>query len=283
MKYSILIVSLLLITLSAFAAIYQTQIHSLDVGKNGQPHLILLNDGHVAFLESGQKDNKEMLRAIKRSLKNKEWVEVRLDKELNLVSIQTISPEENGLSSGAEEDYDREKHSEYIPTVTSYSYASRIFRSMRRDYQNDSQCYNRAHIWTFEEWQRSNLNSMKLFLFFTSKYIRAYRYHWWFHVTPMVYVDGNSQAHWRALDRRYTRAPLTTQNWTNIFMHNDATCKVVNKYYDYRNHQQAEWCYLIPVSMYFWQPRDIERRDRNGFEKTNYINSEVNHAYWEAF
>ena len=110
-----------------------------------------------------------------------------------------------------------------------------------------------------------------------------YRYHWWFHVTPMVYVGGSTQANWRVLDRRYTRGPLTTKTWTNIFMHNDATCKVVNKYYDYRNHQQAEWCYLIPTSMYFWQPRDIERRDRTGYEKTNYINSEVNHAFWEAF
>ena len=283
MKLFMLTLTLLISSFSLFAATYQSQIHSLDLGKNGEPHLILLNDGHVAFLASDQKSTRDLLRAIKLNLKNKEWVEVKLDKKLNLISIQTLSPDGSEERASMEAASELEKLREYIPTITTSTNASRVFRNMRRDYQNNSQCYNRAHIWTFEEWKRSSLNSMKLFLFFTSKYIRTYRYHWWFHVTPMVYVGGSSQSNWRALDRRYTRGPLTTKTWTNIFMHNNATCNVVNKYYDYRNNQQTQWCYLIPSSMYFWQPRDIERRDRTGYEKTNYINSEVNHAYWEAF
>jgi hypothetical protein len=273
----VLMLMTLIISMIAKAEIYRSRIHSLDKGSQREPHLLLLEDGHVVFLDGKTKTDEDVLQAIHRSRIRGDWVEVEVNEKLSLLSIRTMARRSLKRKNL------QEPPITYEPTVTTATYARQLFRNMRRDYQNDSQCYNRAHVWSYEEFQRSGFQSMKLFLFFTSKYIRSYRYHWWFHVTPMVYVNQLSDEGRRALDRRYTRAPLSIKTWTNIFMYNDATCKVVNRYYDYRNHQQAEWCYLIPVSMYFWQPRDIERRDRTGYEKTSFINREIEHAYWEAF
>jgi hypothetical protein len=87
----------------------------------------------------------------------------------------------------------------------------------------------------------------------------------------------------RILDRRFTRSHLSIDDWTKKFIYSGRKCPIVEKYSDYRNHQETEHCYLIPVSMFFWQPKDISRRDTTGVEKTSFVNSEIKHAYWEAF
>jgi hypothetical protein len=99
----------------------------------------------------------------------------------------------------------------------------------------------------------------------------------------MVYVGGTTQPFWRTLDRRYTSGPLSTKTWTDIFMRNDALCPVVYTYSRYRNHQYEESCYLIPTSMYFWQPLDIQRQESTGYVKTQFFSSQINAAYQEAF
>ena len=277
MKYLLATSFLFTFALSAFSATYTTQIHSIDKGKKGQPHLILLTNGHTAFLEGSQKS---LIEEIEASHERGDTVEINLDNKLNVLSVQTVAPERVEPS---EEETTPDEIMSYDPSVVSLATAQSAFAGMRRDYQNESQCYNRAHIWTYEAYNRIGLKSKKLFLFFTSRYIRNYRYHWWFHVAPMTYVEGTAQTNWRVLDRRYTSNPLGTKNWTNIFMKNSATCPVVYKYSSYRNYQQSRDCYLIPTSMYFWQPRDIERQERTGYVKTQYFSSEISHAYWEAF
>lgn len=274
----LVLLTTLIFSLGAWGVTYRTQIHSIDYGKGTEPHLILLTDGHVAFLPKDQKDVAEILNEIEESRREGNLVVVELDKDLNLRSF-TAYPRKTEVKGPRT----FEPWRTYEPSVITSRSAWKVFRKMRRNHQRDSQCYNRAHVWSFEEHQRSSLNSMKLFLFFTSKYIRTYRYYWWFHVAPMVLVGGHTQSNWRILDRTFTRSPLRTKSWTNIFMRNNAACKIVPKYSDYREHQQDQWCYLIPVSMYFWQPRDIERRDRTGFEKTSFLEWEVDYAYWEAF
>lgn len=275
MKYLFAAVVLQMLFLNAFSATVTSRIHSIDKGKNGQPDLIMFENGHTAFMNSAK--TKSLLNEMKESLNRDETIRVKLDNKLNVLSVETIS------SQGRYEESLPEPLASYDPSIVTIAAASSAFKNMRRDYQNNSQCYNRAHIWTYEEFKRTSMRSGKLFLFFTSKYIRNYRYKWWFHVTPFAYVGGSSQSSWLTMDRRYTAGLLSTKTWTDVFMHNNATCPVVYKYYDYRNHQKTQDCYLIPTSMYFWQPRDIERQERTGYVKTQYINSEINHSYWEAF
>ncbi len=268
---------LLLFSSYAFSETFKAQIHSIEKGSRGEPHLIMFSDGHVGFVPQTEKP---LLELVQKSMEGEESVEVSLDDKHRLISIEIVSPVTEEVRMTPDRPLELMS---YEPSIISSSQASQVFRSMRRDYQYQSQCYNRAHIWTYEEFTRSALRSNKLFLFFTSRYIRKFNYKWWFHVTPMVYVGGTDQSSWRTLDRRYTRGPLSLRTWTNVFMLNNANCPVVYNWSDYRYHQQENDCYLIPTSMYFWQPRDISYRERSGYEKTNYFMSEVNFAYWEAF
>ncbi len=262
----------------SFSRIYHSAIHTIDESIDDSPHLLLLDNGSVIFLKN---ENKEDLDFFKESKSSSSYYEITTDDENNFISARSVSYSVNLGDSIGQGNQEKELNLSYEPTIlNSLSDASAIFRKMRRDYQYESQCYNRAHIWTWEEFNRSSLKSKKYFLFFTSRYIRAYRYHWWFHVTPAVSVNGLGD---RILDRRYTTDIKMIKDWTDKFIYSKRSCPIVFKYNDYRYNQQLEHCYLIPVSMYFWQPRDIERRDRLGVEKTSFIRSELNYAYWEAF
>lgn len=269
------IFSLLVLTLSfsAFADRFESKIHSIDASpRKGVPHLIKLENGRVVFVNS---QDRSVLAAFRESLKADDTLAIEVDEKNTYVSAET----ENVRDFDDDRAPGEEERMSFDPSVISEAEAGNVFKRMRRNYQNVSQCYNRAHIWAYEEFKKSGLKSMKLFLFFTSRYIRNYRYKWWFHVAPMTVSNEGD----RVLDRRYTSGPRTKDNWTKNFIYSGRKCPVVNRYSDYRDNQSKEDCYMIPVSMYFWQPRDIERRDRTGYEKTSFIQSEVNHAYWEAF
>jgi hypothetical protein len=277
MRFFYFVIALALTSFSVMAERLQSRISEIDQGENGQAHLIKLENGRVVFIPF---EEKSLLLDLESSLRIGDRVEVELDQDLNLISIQSLSPAPNVSS----ESTPREQRMSYVPTVlTNYNAASRIFNSMRRGWQNDSQCYNRAHIWAYEEFMRSGLNSIKLFLFFTSRYIRNYRYKWWFHVSPMALVQEGNATIERVLDRRYTSGPRYVRTWTNLFIYSRRACPVVSKYSDYRNNQSTEDCYLIPVSQYYWQPRDIDRFERTGFEKKTFLKSEIDWSYWEAF
>ena len=262
----------------AYAERFQSRIDSIDTSKTkGAPHLVKFENGRVIFIESS---DRSMLRVFKKSLMKRTRLEIDVDDDNNFLAAESLTESEpkDGIETDEEFLLSHEKRS-YDPTLVSSSQAAFIFQRMRTDYQYQSQCYNRAHIWTWEEFERSSIKSSKLFLFFTNRYIRNYRYKWWFHVSPMVNTSSGD----RVLDRRYTSGPQDKDTWTRSFIYSGRKCPVVHRYYDYRNNQEKEDCYLIAVSMYFWQPRDIERRDRTGQVKTQYYSSEVNHAYWEAF
>lgn len=281
MKFLITGFAFQLAAVSAFSATLTSRVHSIDKGVNFYDvDIVMLENGHNAFLKPG---DKSLLDSIERSIENQDTLELQLDDELNVLSVQTVAaaPEDVNTNSVSIPEY--AESMSYDPSIVTSSQATSAFKNMRRNYQNNSQCYNRAHVWTYEEFQKTGMKTGKLFLFFTSKYIRNYRYKWWFHVTPFAYVDGLSQSNWRTMDRRYTSGLLSTKAWTNVFMLNDALCPIAEKYSDYRNHQQDEDCYLIPRSMYFWQPRDILREENSGYVKTQYYDSELNHSYWEAF
>lgn len=273
----LLLIILFLISFKSHAFAIRTTVHSVHLGEKSEPHLVFLSSGEVAFLRG---PNKAMSESFQVASDKKDILEINLDKNHNLISVQQL-PQARDAENSVPSDQD--ELMSYAPSIISTTTASSTFTKMRRDYQLQSQCYNRAHIWTYEEYKRSGLRSNKLFLFFTTRYIRAYNYFWWFHVTPMVYVGGTTSAFWKTLDRRYTRSPLSLRTWTNIFMYNDANCPIVYRWSDYYNHQSTQYCYLIPKSMYFWQPRDIVTEENSGYVKTQYISSQINYAYWEAF
>ena len=262
-----------LISSGAFAKRFEVSIESIDHGKYGEPHLIMMSDGRVGFLDSGDKNSLGDVELIKST---REIVEIELDDKHRVLSMRSVEHKKQLQPQTLESS---EKIVSYGPTLITLTKARTAFSLMRPDYQYDSQCYNRAHIWAYEEFQRTALKSMKVFMFFTRRYIRNYSYHWWFHVTPAVLTSYGP----RTLDRRYTTILHSLKSWSDRFVRSKRACPVVAKYKDYSLNQEMEDCYHISVSMYFWQPRDIEYRDNNGYVKTSFIPWEINHSYWEAF
>ncbi len=262
----------------AHAETFRSKIHHIDLGRNNQPDLLMFEDGRVGFVEK----SKSLIDV--RKFKSGDLVRVNLDKKFSVKSIAPVTMVEKDFvledaKNEATFDPGMQKRM-YNPTVlSSWSQASTMFTKMRRDYQGESQCYNRAHVWAYEEWKRSGSNLMKIFVFYTRKYIREYRFYWWFHAIPAVYVGSELVT----LDRRYARGPLSMKPWTDIFVRSRRSCPVISRYSTYRNNQETEHCYVHPASMYFWQPYDLDNYERRGTEKTQFYSSQVNHAYWEAF
>lgn len=276
MKFFLSPLFLLFLTTISSAETMQTRIYTIEKSENAQlPHLILLENGRVAKVDAADKSS---LFFLEENRDRNELVEITVNRKNKLVAISTLADEAENLFLNRSRESDPQL--QYTPTnLASLAEAQTIFNRFNRRHQGDSQCYNRAHVWAYEEWRRSNFQSVKLFMFFTKRYIWDYNYDWWFHVTPLTYVAGTPMT----MDRTFNREPRTIKNWTLDFIHSRRDCPVVSKYSQYVNNQQTQHCYLIPATMYFWQPRDLDVYERTGVQKSSFINSEVNHAYLEAF
>lgn len=271
-----LAVFLILFSYSVEAKLVRGKIESFNLGEENSSHLVLLEDGQVLFLDPVKVGILKSLKKYRDSLIN-----FQIDSKQNIVSFK--------IETKKLEEYQSESIKNFLevyrPTVFEnekdvYS----IFYEMRDDFkENSGQCYNMAHIWAYEEFIRNGTNSTKLFMFFTTKYIRKYRFPWWFHVAPTVYFKKENSSLQRVLDRRYTTYPNTVKEWTDTFVASKRRCKKVQRYGHYNKNSQTEDCYLIETSMYFWQPRDIRLRDTESKVKSVFIKRELIHAEKEAF
>lgn len=276
MKHIILTFLALIFSFNVLAEKIISKVDSIDIGRDQEDHLVKLTSGRVAFIAYGEKF---LLKQIQTYHENNEWLELVLDNRSTLISVRVTDP----IVSNEEFSLAPNRNEPYRPTVVTSTGARNIFIRMRRDYKSEGQCFNRAHIWTYEEHQRNKTNLNKVFLFFTSLYIRTYRFGWWFHVTPMAYVGGTTSSSWRMLDRRYTSGPLLSKTWTDVFIKSKKTCKIVTKYSSYRENQRSQHCYLIQAPMYYVVPSDLARLEETGEERLTYEEVEVEHAYWDAF
>ncbi|MFL5786085.1 MAG: protein-glutamine glutaminase family protein [Bacteriovoracaceae bacterium] len=247
-----------------------TRIHSVERSPDSKrPHIVRFENGRVGFVSSA---DKSVLSTLLHS-KN-EWLDVELDEKSNFLGAGVV-PAPKGLT---EESLPAQKRISYDPSnLSSMDDAEDIFQHMRK-VRGDHQCYNRAHVWTYDEFKRSGLKSMKLFMFFTRAYIWKYHYKWWFHVTPMTYVNNEPIT----LDHTFMKHAVPVKTWTDKFIYSKRDCPMITKYSDYSQHQDTEHCYLHPASMYFWQPRDLETYENTGYEKTDFIKWEVNWAFRDA-
>lgn len=167
-----------------------------------------------------------------------------------------------------------------ITTLASYEDAQAIMNGLRSDTGDYSQCYNRAHVWTYETLVNSGTTLGKSWIFFTKKYIREYTYKWWFHIAPYTKVNDANQTY--VLDRGFTMIPYNLVNWKNIFMKNQADCPVIQNYQDYEDHQDTADCYLMFSSQYYWQPHQLKKLSTTGAHTWGYRRANLEIAYAEA-
>lgn len=273
MRYFLLTFIMMMLSVSALAERFHSTVHSIGYGRADEDHIVRFDNGRVSFLKP---EKNKLLTMVELNSNNGRILKVRVDEKNHIKEI---------LPTNEKSHFEEEtvlNAPPYRPAVVkSLNDALKIHNKMRRDYTKSGECFNRAHIWAYEEYNRSKTNLMKIFMFFTERYIRKYKYHWWFHVTPMVYVKNFNSP--RTLDRRYTGGPRQTKTWSNTFIKSKRTCKIVTKFDDYFLNQKSEDCYHIHTSMYYVIPRDIEKRDLTGIEKAEFIEKDIKRGYRNVF
>ena len=145
-----------------------------------------------------------------------------------------------------------------------------LFESMDREFvkTGSSICSNRAHMWANDFLRRSNIESGKIFMFYTPRNEDEARTMWWYHVAPLVNENGFL---W-VLDAGFPRSlqrPVTVSEWFESFSRS-LTCKEIRKsekdlvrlifegrvFPKVTNYGKHE-CYYIITPYSYWTPRQI--------------------------
>lgn len=179
MRYWPVVLSLYL-SVSAFARTIETQIHDIDVGKKNEPTLLLLESGDVVKLPI--QTDKALMQDLSEAKLDQGSIKFEVGKDRFVKSWKRIKNTKSRLEGN-----EPRLEVDYEPTILSgQDEANKIFKKLNGRYRRRSECYNRAHVWSYESLSRFSLKSMKVFLFFTRKYIREYDFGWWFHVSPSL-------------------------------------------------------------------------------------------------
>ena len=153
----------------------------------------------------------------------------------------------------------------------------------------DSICSNRAHVWAWD-FKISDIDSPKIFLFFTSKTGRFDGVSWWYHVSPLVNHGGKL---W-VMDAGYPKkvnTPLGMTEWMKTFAGEKSNCKeikstdteLVKKMYSGNAFPETTAygkydCYFKITPAGYWTPAQIARNilghDENG-RPTNFNRDEM--------
>jgi hypothetical protein len=269
------LLSLFFISFSLLAAQVTGQITEIDKAKSEEEETLLFLSGGEVLKIDGKEDKLEFI-----EINRLETFQFEIDSNRHVKGIHILKNIKKELSHSYKA---RENLSMFVPTtLPNLNLAQKYHREGRRN-QKDSQCFNRAMIWSFEWWQRYQLKSMKLFIFFSRNYIRKYNFEWWFHVAPYVHVLHEDKIQEKVMDLKYTSRPLNFRDWSNIFMKNNAECLVINNYSEYADYPYHGDCFLQRTHMFTYQPADLQMYESWGTEKFEFNLEEVKGAYLEAF
>ncbi len=251
-------------------------IHEIDYGKElNDDDLILLENGHVIKISQSKRDQ---FTAIFRDKSEDPFYRFKIDE--NRFVIDITKEKRNKIQN---EIIKKMVPFQYTPTTVSSLSQAKRYHGEARYNPKDSQCFNRAMIWSYEWWRDHELKSNKIFIFFTRNYIRKFNFEWWFHVAPYVHVLKERKIVERVMDIKYANSPLPIPSWTNIFMKNNAKCPVITKYSDYADFPFEGFCYIQRTHMFTYQPSDLQMYEAWGYTKKNFNFNEIKNAYKEAF
>lgn len=260
-----------------------TQIHDIDYGtKPGDEVLVLLTSGHVAKLHHSNKS----LFGVNETLKahRKKWYRVTIDDDRYITSLEA-SPAPFALRLPHHVAPVEKFTDDYVPTtIKDMDTAKKYFREARYN-PKESQCFNRAMVWTYEWWKAHSLKSRKVLIFFTRNFIRRFNFEWWFHIAPLVYVMENGKVVEKVMDRKYTSGPLDMLKWAKIFLRgvDPTTCPMITRYSEYADYPYTGNCMLTRTHMFTYQPADLQMYEAWGYHKEAFNMDEVRGAYLEAF
>ena len=272
MKLSLILMFLVTVS-NSHAEVLNGKIHSIIRGEKNEDDIVRLENGRVVFVDS--KDA-----SLLRGLQSKGNFEIVTNNSNTITAARSVN---KGLLAFESEEEPLIQTFE-ASVLDNLNEVRSVYNRLNSNYQRESQCFNRAHVWANDEFKNHGIQSMKVFVFFTASYIRKARFNWWFHVAPLVkYKDDSGEVVSKVLDYRYADSPLSVKEWTDMFVYSNRSCLETTKFSEYDHNPQTEDCYLIYTSMYYWMPQDIAQRDTTNVEKENFSNGSVENAYWEAF
>lgn len=183
----------------------------------------------------------------------------------------------------------------YQPTVfKSYSDVKKVFDDyMPLGFKTGtwgrvSQCYQRAELWSYNLYRNYQINPMKVFIFYTHTYRRAYDFDWWFHVAPYVLMRNPStqQLEEYVLDPIFVDEPLSMKPWTDLFLESHRKCAEFVPYEKFRREVENgpdaiyghEHCYIVRVPATDYDPTDVEAREAGRINGYHYNMDELQQA-----
>jgi hypothetical protein len=247
--------------------------------------LLTMHNGLVLKVKNN-KDGQSILDAVASAKKNQKLVQLKYTdtyfvSSAKMTAHEALREEVSSPESVDESDFSFQDLG-YQPTVLgTMNDAEYLFQSLEtHKFRKSSECFQRAHIWSYGLNQGRSIKSMKVFIFYSRQYIKRYDFKWWFHVAPYVHVQQEEVV----LDATFLKAARPMQKWVNHFaseLYNeqgktDVECKVMTKYSDYQ--ENSGWCYLAKVPMYFYQPLDIENYEKTGEADTYFAPQKVQMA-----
>ena len=268
-------------------------------GTFGENYSLFMNNGKIFELDKSNKANIEILRS---SIKENVDVELELSTNISkknsrplIIKAIKIKKEISStpLATRNKEYFSRDRYhrlylrssdplSNYdLTTYRTYEIAQEVMEVFNGDTHIDSQCYARAHMWTYEAFLEYGDNLGKVWIFFSDKYIREFDHDWWFHVAPYAHIKDYSTP--MVLDRGFTKIPYQLENWKNIFIKNEASCRRIYDYSEYPKNTEKEYCFLMFSSAYYWQPRDLEALGKNTRKfRWGYVLEDLDWSYNDA-
>ncbi len=171
----------------------------------------------------------------------------------------------------------------FEPTVISQAAAKVMFNRLNPKFKRISECSDRAHVWSYDEFKNNGIKTQKVFTFFTASYITRNRFKWWFHVAPLVSVaESDGSVGQRVLDYRYTDRPVPIKTWTDLLVYSKRACKMTDKFSEYDVNPQTEDCYMMIDSMYYHSPEELADME-NQIYRSGFNDFEVSGIRGRAF
>lgn len=287
---------LLCVAFLASSLSFSNTVKIVDIIDEQGDFLVLASDGLVYELLQQNNDKKEFAYEAMNTNESVELVKPKLslnkffDVRQKIIDFKGASTEIKPKSSIQKINKNSDIEASGVTPLDGYQVSAysteaeglKLFKSMRTDTRKKSQCYNRAHVWSYEMNKKmingKRIQLGKTWLFFSRKYIREYKYKWWFHIAPYL-KQKDIKDDIFVMDRKFTRKPLRLKDWTDVFMHNDAECSEVKFYSDYRSRMYTEECFIINSSMYYWQPNELKKLEETGLGKSFFRKPELQTAY----
>lgn len=266
---SVFLVMLYLLQVNAKADTVITTIFNVLESKKNEKLLLILSgaDGRV-YKVTKTKDALKFYKNLTGAVVN---IEYAVNGQ-NEAIITKVSPVDSTQVDTATLDLNLFRYNElrqFAPTeLQSEDKAKKIFESLNDGDKGWSQCYNRAHMWSYEMWSRLNIHSQKIFIFYTERFFLLEKFDWWFHVAPLVTIEGGKEL---VMDKTFMKEPADIKSWLNFFMKTDKiTCPEIKAYQEYDKSHWNKLCVYMKTPMFTYDPMDIEKRDKEGFQKNHW-------------